>query len=85
MGGLRAGYYTSRDRFDDIHSVTLWDDNHVDKVEVYFGRKVAEDEVQQELFQSVIASYSGPRPDAPVARALSRSRTLGAGEHERDV
>ncbi len=60
MGDVRAGYYTSRDRFDDIHSVTLWDDNHVVKVEVSFGRKVAEDK-QQELFQSVIASYSGPQ------------------------
>jgi hypothetical protein len=57
---VRAGYYTSRDRFDDIHSVTLWDDNHVVKVEVSFGRKVAED-TQQELFQSVLASYSGPQ------------------------
>jgi len=60
MGDVRAGYYTSRDRFDDIHSVTLWDDNHVVKVELSFGRKVAEDK-QQELFQSVIASYSGPQ------------------------
>lgn len=60
LGDVRAGYYTSRDRFDDIHSVTLWDDNHVVKVEVSFAHKVPEDR-QQELFQSVIASYSGPQ------------------------
>ena len=52
MGGLTAGYYTARDRFDDIHAVTLWEDNHVTKVEVNFDREVP-DEVQQELFQSV--------------------------------
>ena len=26
MGGLTAGYYTARDRFDDIHAATLWED-----------------------------------------------------------
>jgi hypothetical protein len=60
MDDVRAGYYTSRDRFDDIHSLTLWDDNHVVKVEVSFAHKVAEDR-QQELLESVIASYSGPQ------------------------
>ena len=34
MGGLTAGYYTARDKFDDIHAVTLWEDNHVTKVEL---------------------------------------------------
>ena len=57
---VRAGYYTSRDRFDDLHSVTLQDGNHVVKVEVSFGRKVTEDR-QQELLQSVLASYSAPQ------------------------
>jgi hypothetical protein len=60
MGGLTAGYYTARDRFDDIHAATLWEDNHVTKVEVSFDREVP-DEVQQELFQSVVASYSSER------------------------
>lgn len=60
MGGLTAGYYTARDRFDDIHAATLWEDNHVTKVEVNFDREVP-DEVQQELFQSVVASYSSER------------------------
>ena len=57
---VRAGYYTSRDRFDDLHSVTLQDGNHVVKVEVSFGQKVTEDR-QQELLQSVLASYSAPQ------------------------
>ena len=57
---VRAGYYTSRDRFDDLHSVTLQDGNHVVKVEVSFGQKVTADR-QQELLQSVLASYSAPQ------------------------
>ena len=57
---VRAGYYTSRDKYDDLHSVTLQDGNHVVKVEVSFGQKVAEDR-QQELLQSVLASYSAPQ------------------------
>ena len=60
MGGLTAGYYTARDRFDDIHAATLWEDNHVTKVQLNFDLEVP-DEVQQELLQSVIASYSSPR------------------------
>jgi hypothetical protein len=60
MGGLTAGYYTARDKFDNIHAATLWEDNHVTKVEVNFDREVP-DEVQQELFQSVVASYSSER------------------------
>ena len=57
---VRAGYYTSRDRFDDLHSVTLQDGNHVVKIEVSFGQKVDEDR-QQELLASVLASYSAPQ------------------------
>ena len=57
---VRAGYYTSRDKYDDLHSVTLQDGNHVVKVEVSFGQKVTEDR-QQELLQSVLASYSAPQ------------------------
>jgi hypothetical protein len=60
VGDVTAGYYTARDRFDDFHAVTLWDDNHVIKVEVSFGRQVADDR-QDELFRSVLASYSVPR------------------------
>ena len=60
MGGLTSGYYTARDKFYDMHAVTLWEDNHVTKVEVNFDREVP-DEVQQELFQSVVASYSSER------------------------
>ena len=60
MGGLTAGYYTARDKFYDIHAATLWEDNHVTKVEVSFDLDVP-DEVQQELFQSVVASYSSER------------------------
>jgi hypothetical protein len=60
MGGLTSGYYTARDKFYDMHAVTLWEDNHVTKVQLNFDPKVP-DEVQQELFQSVIASYSSPR------------------------
>jgi hypothetical protein len=60
MGGLTCGYYTARDKYDDIHVATLWEDNHVTKVQVSFDRRVP-DEVQQELFQSVVASYSSPR------------------------
>lgn len=60
MGGLTSGYYTARDKYDDMHVATLWEDNHVTKVEVSFDREVP-DEVQQELFQSVVASYSSPR------------------------
>jgi hypothetical protein len=60
MGGLTSGYYTARDKYDDMHVATLWEDNHVTKVQVHFDREVP-DEVQQELFQSVIASYSSER------------------------
>lgn len=60
MGGLTAGYYTARDKSYEIHAVTLWEDNHVTKVQLNFDPKVP-DEVQQELLQSVIASYSSPR------------------------
>ncbi len=60
MGGLTSGYYTARDKFYDMHAVTLWEDNHVTKVQLDFDLEVP-DEVQQELLQSVIASYSSPR------------------------
>jgi hypothetical protein len=60
MGGLTAGYYTARDRSYDMHAVTLWEDNHVTKVQLNFDFDVP-DEVQQELLQSVIASYSSER------------------------
>jgi hypothetical protein len=60
MGGLTSGYYTARDKYYDMHAVTLWEDNHVTKVQLNFDPKVP-DEVQQELFQSVVASYSSPR------------------------
>jgi len=60
MGGLTAGYYTARDRFYDMHAVTLWEDNHVTKVQLDFDLDVP-DKVQQELLQSVIASYSSER------------------------
>ena len=60
MGGLTSGYYTARDKFYDMHAATLWEDNHVTKVQLNFDLDVP-DEVQQELFQSVIASYSSPR------------------------
>jgi hypothetical protein len=60
MGGLTSGYYTARDRFYDMHAVTLWEDNHVTKVQLDFDLDVP-DEVQQELLQSVIASYSSER------------------------
>ena len=60
MGGLTSGYYTARDKFYDMHAVTLWEDNHVTKVQLNFDLEVP-DEVQQELLQSVIASYSSPR------------------------
>ena len=60
MGGLTSGYYTARDKYYDMHAATLWEDNHVTKVQVNFDLEVP-DEVQQELFQSVIASYSSPR------------------------
>ncbi len=60
MGGLTSGYYTSGDKYYDVHAVTLWEDNHVTKVEVRFDPRVPGDK-QQELFQSIIASYSSPR------------------------
>lgn len=60
MGGLTSGYYTAGDKYYDIHAATLWEDNHVTKVEVRFDPRVPDDK-QQELFQSVIASYSSPR------------------------
>lgn len=60
MGGLTSGYYTARDKFYDIHAVTLWEDNLVTKVQLSFDLEVP-DEVQQELLQSVVASYSSPR------------------------
>lgn len=60
MGGLTSGYYTARDKYYDMHAVTLWEDNHVTKVQLDFDLEVP-DEVQQELLQSVIASYSSPR------------------------
>ena len=60
MGGLTSGYYTSGDKYYDVHAVTLWEDNHVTKVEVRFDPRVPGDK-QQELFESIIASYSSPR------------------------
>lgn len=60
MGGLTSGYYTAGDKYYDIHAVTLWEDNHVTKVQLNFDPKVP-DEVQQELLESVVASYSSPR------------------------
>lgn len=60
MGGLTSGYYTAGDKYYDIHAVTLWEDNHVTKVQLNFDPQVP-DEVQQELLQSVVASYSSPR------------------------
>lgn len=60
MGGLTSTYYTARDKYYDMHAVTLWEDNHVTKVQVNFDLEVP-DEVQQELFQSIVASYSSPR------------------------
>ena len=60
MGGLTSGYYTARDKYYDMHAVTLWEDNHVTKVQLNFDPQVP-DEVQQQLFQSVVASYSSER------------------------
>lgn len=60
MGGLTSGYYTAGDKYYDKHAATLWEDNHVTKVEVRFDPRVA-DEKQQRIFRSVIASYSSPR------------------------
>jgi len=60
MGGLPAGYYTAGDKFYDIHAATVWDDNHVTKVELKFDPRVSDDK-QQGLFQSVVATYSSPR------------------------
>jgi hypothetical protein len=59
MSGLTAGYYTAHDRYDDIHAVTLWDSGYVVKVDLRFGRDVPDDR-QQELLDSVVASYSSP-------------------------
>ncbi len=60
MGGLTSGYYTARDKSYDMHAATLWEDNHVTKVQLNFDHDVP-DEVQEELFQSVVASYSSER------------------------
>ncbi len=60
MGGLTAGYYTARDRFDDIHVVTSWDSGYVVKVELRLHRDVPADR-QRELLDSVVASYGSPR------------------------